>query len=386
MTKNLLENYSNPFDLDGRLRPVAGVTEAKVLEAKKLMEGARRSRVEEARLAELFTSSDLSYSVAHLLNLQFIPQLDEETDDDVDGIATERTVPNFSPVALRGVLTSGVEGAGIAADGSASIVPEGTPYPEVKVSGSEESFYSRLAKRGFRATVTFESIIDDILGELERLPGEFLRTTRDTRKAEIWDALDQANQHVASVTLPDGTVVGADPILSPLGVIAAAQDIETRQVNNRRIGRISAYNLFVPVGQARFFEYKLAQFGRVIAVQDGALTLGPDSEIAALMPNITVRETDRLAGTAWKLVPKPGTTKGRPVLDLLKLRGYETPELRVQNDGGGYIGGGEARAGMWRIGMDTDTAALRYRYIVGAALYDDTFVGVSNGTGAITAP
>lgn len=383
--KNLLENYQTPFDLDGQLRPVAGVTEAKVFEAKKLIEAARRSRVEEARLSELFTTSDLSYSIAHLLNLQFVPQLPEELED-MDTIADYRVVKDFSPVALRGQITGGVEGAGVDARGAAAIVPEGTPYPEVKVSGSAESFYSRLAKRGFRATVTFESIIGDILGELERLPEEFLRTTADTVKAEVWDALDMASQHVAATTLPDGTTVAADPTLSPLGVIAAATDIETREVNGRKIGRISAYNLFVPVGQQRFFEYELARWGRVISIQDGSLTLGPDSEIQALFPNVTVRETDRLTGTEWKLVPKPGTTKGRPVLSRLGLRGYESPELRVQNDGGGYIAGGEARAGMWRIGFDTDTAALRYRFITGAALFDDTFVGVSDGTGAITAP
>ena len=181
-------------------------------------------------------------------------------------------------------------------------------------------------------------------------------------------------------------MVAADPKLSPLGVIAAAMDIESREVNGRKIGTISAYNLFVPVGQKRLFEYQLAQWGRVISVQDGALTLGPDSEIQALFPNVDVRETDRLTGTAWKLIPKPGATKGRPVLDILKLRGYEVPQLRVQNDGGGFIGGGEDKIGPWRISIVDDTAALRYRFIVGSALYDDTWIGVSDGDGAITTP
>lgn len=381
MDKNLLENYDNPFDLDGELSVPFGVTPERVKEASALVQRARRSRVERARLEELFTSSDLSPSLVHAMNLEMIPQLPESLEDEVNGIADYRVVKDFRPFVLRGLLTGDLDGGGIDSRGAASIVPEAAPYPEVKISGSAESFYSRLAKRGFRASVTFESIVDDILGELDRLPEEFLATTVDTIKAEIWDALDQASQHVASVTLPDGTTTDPNPACTPEGIIAAAVDIEGREINGRKIGAISGYNLFVAVGQKRFVEWSIAQMGRVIEVQDGALTLGPDSTLQSLFPNVEIRETDRLTGTAWKLVPKPGTTKGRPALVRLGLRGYEQPELRVSNEGGSIISGPGRREGIWNVGMVADTAAIRYRFITGAALLDDSFVGVSDGDG-----
>ena len=379
---NLLENYANPFDLDGQIKVQPGVTPARVKEANALVERARRSRVEEARLSELFTSSDLSPSLVHAMNLEIIPQLPEALEDEINGIAEYRIVKDFRPWVLRGLLAGGgVEGSGLDSRGAAVVVPEASPYSEVKLSGSEESFYSRLAKRGFRATVTFESIVDDILGQLDALPQEFLATTVNTIKAEIWDALDQAAQEIPAVALPDGTTTDPNPVLSVEGIVAAAVAIESREVNGIKIGAISAYNLFVPVGQKRFVEWQIAQYGRVITVQDGALTLGPDSTMQSLFPNVEIRETDRLTGTNWKLVPKPGTTKGRPALVRLGLRGYEQPELRVSNEGGTIISGGGRREGIWNVGVTADTAALRYRFITGAALLDDAFVGVSDGTG-----
>ena len=381
MDKNLLENYDNPFDLDGAIKVEAGVTPERVKEAVALVARARRSRVAEAQLQELFTSSDLSPSLVHAMNLEIIPQLPEALKEEVDGIADYRIVKDFRPFVLRGLLTGDLNGGGLDSRGAASIVPESSPYPEVKLSGSAESFYSRLAKRGFRATVTFESIIDDLLSELDRLPEEFLATTVETIKAEIWDALDQATQHVPAVTLPDGTTTDPNPACTPEGIIAAAVAIEDRKINGRKIGAISGYNLFVAEGQKRFVEWSIAQMGRVIEVQDGALTLGPDSTLQSLFPNIEIRETSRLTAPAWKLVPKPGATKGRPSLVRLGLRGYEQPSLHVTNEGGTNLSGPGRREGFWNVGLTADTAAIRYRYITGAALLDDAFVGVSDGDG-----
>ncbi|MFT4260347.1 hypothetical protein [Microbacterium sp.] len=372
----LLKQYKNPFTLDDQLRPQPGVTEARVKRAQQLIQESKRSRAAEGQLMELFTTSNLGFSIAHLLNIQMIPQLDEELKD-LAGLAGERTVRDFNPVVLRSLIASaGVEGAGIGTNGEAAVVPEGTPFPIVTVKSDEESFYQKLAKRGFRFDFTFESVLSDLLGEIEALPAEMLKVTKDTIYAEIFDALEQASRYLESVTLPDGTLTDPNAPVSTEAIIGATVALENRTINGRKIGKVNSVNVVVPTGRERFLEWDLNQYGRIIQVQDGALTLRPDSDIQALLPKINIIESDRVTGSNWFLYPKPGTTP-RPVLERLKLRGYENPEIRVRNDQGFHLGGGKVDA--FDGGFDADTMSYRYRFITGAALWDDTWVVRSKG-------
>ena len=378
--KELLEQYKNPLTLDGELALPAGVTEAKVKRAQELIQNARRSRAAEGQLMELFTTSSLGFSIAHLLNMQSIPQLPEELEKSIAGLAGERTVRDFNPVVLRSLLgKAGLKGAGIGANGEAAIVPEGTPYPIVSFEGGEESFYQKLAKRGFRFDFTFESIINDLLGELEALPQDMLDVTVATVYAEIFDALLQADEYLESVTLPNGDSTTVNAPLSAEGILAATVALENREINGNKIGRVNDVNVIIPKGRERFLTYDLNQYGRIISVQDGAFTLAPDADIQALMPNVNIIESDRVTGTEWFLYPKPGTT-ARPVLERLKLRGYENPEIRVRNDRGFHVGGGKIDA--FEGGFDADTMSYRYRLITGAVLWDSKWVVRSKGTGA----
>jgi hypothetical protein len=377
--ENLLEQYEDQFTLDGELTPQPGVTEEKALYVKEQYEKAKRgSRVAEAHLAELFTSTDASFSMAHLANIDIIPQLPKELEK-LDGLAGQRTVKDFNPVVLRSLINSaGVEGDGVDARGAAAIVPEGTPYPLVTVKSDEESFYSKLSKRGFRFDWTFESWINDIVGFFEELPNELLTVTGKTAYAEIFDALDMASQKLPAVTLLDGTTTDPNPPVSFQAILAGSIALGEREINGEKVGEVNSFIVLVPKGRKRFLEYDIAQAGRVVAVQDGNLTLMPDSALLSLFPEIEIVETARLTGTQWKMYPKPGTTP-RPVLERLNLRGYENPELRVRSDQGFYPGGGQV--GLFQGGFDADTASMRYRYITGAVLWDDTWVVVSDGDG-----
>lgn len=368
----LLEQYDNQFDLDGLIQPQAGVTEAKAIEAKRLMEAASRSRVAEAQLAELLTSTDVGNSIAHVLSVNMIPQLPEALQD-VDTLAGSRTVRDFRPVVLRGLIAGdGVDGAGVDEHGAAAVVPEGTPYPHVTVTKDEESYYSRLRKRGFQADVTFEALINDDLGEIQELPNQFLDTVVKTHYAEVFEALESATQGLAAATLLDGSTVAANSPVSAKALIAGAAEIEAREIRpNRPIGEISRYIVLVAPGKKRFLEYDINQMGRVIQVQDGALTLSPDADMRALFPNVTIIESTRLTGNQWRMFPAPGVT-ARPVLERLTLRGYQTPEIRVRNDQGYTPGGG--RIGIWEGGFTADTASFRLRLFTGAVLWDDRYV------------
>lgn len=377
----LLEDYKNGFTLDGLIRPVNGVTESSVKRAQALLRSARTSRVEEARVSELFTTSDLGFSIAHLMTINSIPQLDEELKT-LDGLAGSRTVKDLNPIVLRSALGSkGFEGAGVDKFGAASIIPEGTPFPIVSARSSEESFWSSMVKRGAQFDVTVESLINDLLGELDELPEQFQRIVFDSRYSDIFNALLQASQHLGAVTLPDGSTVPADARLSARGIIAATVELENRSINGIKIGRVNDVNLIIPKGAQRFLEYDLKQFGRIISIQDGGTLLAADTDIQALLPKLNIIESDRVTGTQWLMYPKPGTTP-RPVLERLNLRGYEAPEIRFRSDSGQILGGNVSgfRAGTF----DADVSSLRLRFFGGSVLWDDTWVVVSDGTGVET--
>ena len=377
----LLEKYEDQFTLDGELHPQPGVTREKAEAARELLFQSKRSRMKRAELVELFTSTDLSFSLGHVLNINMVPQLPEELED-LDAIAGSRTVNDFRPVVLRGLITTdGVEGAGVDENGAAAIIPEGTPYPHVVYSRNEESYYSSLRKRGLRADVTFEALINDDLGEIDELPTRFAEVVRKTHYAEVFQALESATQGLSAAELIDGQVVPADARVSALALIAGAAEIEQREVNGNKIGEISRYIVLVAPGKKKFLEYDIDQtFNRVLYIQDGSKTLTPDPALRALLPNYEIRESPRLSGEEWRMFPAPGTTE-RPVLERLSLRGYEQPEIRVRSDQGFYPGGGQV--GIWQGGFDADTASYRLRLFTGAVLWDDNYVIKSPGTGTL---
>lgn len=371
---------NDKFTLDGRIKPPVGVTVEKAKRAKALFEAARGgSFAAKGQLQELFSSTDIGFTMGHLANIDFISQLPKEDPEEINGLAGRRVVNDFNPVVLRSMISgNGAEGAGVDENGAAAVVPEGTPYPIVTVKNDEESFYSKLSKRGVRFDFTWESFINDIVGFFEELPGHLMDLTQKTIVAEVFDAIDQANVPVGAVTLPDGTTTLPNPVLSAQSIIAATIDLENREINGNKLGTLDDFILLVPKGRKRFVEWEFAQLNRVVAVQDGALTLAPDNALVSLFPRVEIRETSRLTGTAWKLVPRNGTT-ARPVVEQLRLRQQQEPELRVRSDQGYRPGGG--RIDLFEGGFDSDTMSYRYRFPVGGVLWDPIWIASSDGSG-----
>lgn len=370
-----MREYKNSFTLDGRLRPYAGVTKAKVLAVKSLMESAMHGDiVADAKFRESVTTSDAVFNTAYFTTLNFIPQFDE-AQRSWSEVASVRTVPDFKPVQLYSIFGD-LTGPGIGANGEAATVPEGAPYPYVTVTGNEAA-YSSLAKHGFKFGYTWEARINDTIGFFDGLPSEMLSVSLDTEYAEIYDALINgtgADRQLAGGTLPDGTVVLPNAALTPAAIWEAIREESLREVNGRAIGRASGYNVIVPIGIKDFIDYQLRL--TILAIQDGAITYGVGDQ--NVLGGISIIESDRVTGTNWYLLPKPGSVR-RPVLELLRLRGHEAPELRVNNAQGTYLGG--AAISPFEGSFDNDAIDFRFRYPVGAALWDDIYVVWSQGDG-----
>lgn len=366
--------YKDKYTLDGRITPGLGVSKAKVLAAKALLEsGIRGNRVDAAIFAEQFTASDLQFNVAYLTTLNFIPQFDE-AERTWSKIAGTRVVPDFNPVKLYS-LFGDLNGPGIGAHGEAVTVPEAGLYPKVTITG-REAFQAKIAKKGFSFDYTWEARVNDGVGFFDGLPAEMLKVALATEESEVYDALltTGSNRALVGGTLPDDTVVLPNAKLTPAAIWQAIRELSLRQVHGRTIGRASGYNVLVPIGVKDFIQFQLNR--TILSIQDGAVTYTGGDQGA--LAGIEIIETDRLTGNEWYILPKPGTV-ARPVLELARLRGYETPELRVENQAGNYLGGGAVSP--FEGSFTNDSVGIRFRYVAGGVLWDDIFVLKSNGSG-----
>lgn len=353
-------NYKDTFTLDGRVKPVAGVTKAKVNHLMGLVESALRgNRAAAGTLVEAVTTSDAAFNLAHLVNVNFLPQFDEAPRTWTQ-IAGTRQVSDFRPAVLYGMQGEWTAG-GVLGSGTpfhvAPVIPEANPYPEATLSG-EESQQGGIEKRGFRTSFTFEAFVNDAIGWLRALPQEMLQVALDTEEYEVYSALIGsvgAAQQLDGGTTPDGVVVPANSALSRSALIQALIELTSRTVNGRTVSFTGGFNLIVAPGQKIYADFVLNNLA-LIGIEDAPQTFTVNGYNP--LANITVIESEYVVGSAWYLAPKPGGFR-RPVLERLQLVGHETPELRVQNLTGSYVGGGAVSP--FEGSFDADEAAFRMR-------------------------
>jgi hypothetical protein len=344
-----MSEYTDGFTLDGRLRPTQGVTKAKVAKVKELWEKGRHGdKIADAMLSESITSTDAIFNAAYLTNIQVLQQFDTlpRTWSQVAGV---RVLPDFRPAVLTGLFgnflgldRSGVTGPANPA-GIAPVVAELEPYPYATV-GSVEAAYGQIKKRGFKVGWSWEAQINDSAAQFfDAIPGEMLQAALDSEEWEVYQALinggSGAGSQLAAGTTYQGNAVTANAPISRDSVILALQQLSLRQVNGRYIGKsTNGYNLIVPIGASAGVNFLLNQqiYAKLPGTSGGyALSVQDNNDLNS----ITVVESQYVTGTAWYLLPKPGGLR-RPVLELGRLRGHESPFLAIDAQPGNYIGGG----------------------------------------------
>lgn len=386
-----MSEIKDQFTLDGRIKPANHmVTRRKVEAADKLLQAAfHGDKIAAGKLAEVHTTSDLKFNIAHLITAVALPQFDAAPRT-WDQVATTRTVPDFGPVRMQ-TLSAQISGAGVvagpAADGSPvqgitgglPVVPEATPYPYVTIEG-QEAFYAKIAKMGAKFGFAWEAGVNDVVGFFEQIPAELVELALDTEEREVFQALiNGTTNHTTTQATPDGQTIPADAVLTPDSIWAAILQLQNTVVGGRRVGRATGYNVVVAPGVKEFIDFRLGQ--RIIQIQDGLVTLGPGDRGA--LANVTVVESVYLTGSQWIVLPKPGALR-RPVLELLRLRGHEQPELRVHGDTGQYVGG--AAVSPFEGNFSNDTIDYRIRYVAGGALWSSSYSVISDGTAPIPTP
>ena len=352
------------FKLGGKVRPQnSNVTPKKVMAVKGLIEEAMSGdRKAKGMLEEAISTSDAMFNWAHLVNLNFVPQF-EDAPREWTKIADVRKVSDFRDVyeyELDPQWDSNTLGDGDPVFTSPEI-PEGTAYPEAYFSG-QAAKGSGLRKYGFGSGFTFEAFMNDSLGVINSIPEKMMSVALDTEEALVFGALkDQATttQALGAGTNPDGTSIAANAPLTRDSLIQALYQVKQRKHNGRYITFRDNFKLVVAPGMKANAEFQL--YGLLlnkVTNADGREYSASDAKMVAGITEII--ESPFIAGTAWYIVPAPGSIgAGRSALKLHKLIGHENPELRVENVTGNYVGGGAVSP--FEGSFDTDTSRFRIR-------------------------
>jgi len=380
--------YEDAWTLDGRLQPTRGtISKTKVKAVKELLtKHLAGDRVSTAILTEALTTTDAIFNLSYLTNLNFVPNY-EEAEGNWRTIATQRTVNDFRPVTLYTINRSWTDGNGesnvLGAHGEAPVIPEGTAYPYAYIAG-EVAQGTGVRKRGLKTDWTLESRINDGLGALDNLPAELLDVSLDTDEADVWGAL--TTQVTAASALDGGEVPGGlttvppNAALSADAIARAIIELSEREINGRKIRVTGGYNLIVPVGQGLFANFIInSQRIESLDSVNGALTRRVSVNGYNPLAAVSVVESEWITGESWFLLPKPGATR-RPVLDKLSLRGYESPQLFVDNHTGNFVGAGAVSP--FEGNFAADVITLKLRQFGGGILWDGgVAVVTSNGSG-----
>lgn len=360
--------FKDTFTLDGRVKPVPGVTRRKTEAMVRLIDQTMRGDFQAAgTLREAMTSSDAIFNFAHAVNLNFVPDF-EDTPRQWRDIAGTRGASDFRPVALYTLGRKWGDGVLGKADPRhvAPVIPEGSPYPLAYMAG-EEIEGGKVVKRGFKTDFTFEALINDTIGFIRALPENMMDIALNTEEFEVFTSLlsnIKAGNKLAGGTTPDGATVAAGAELGRGTLVRALMELAERKLDGRFIPATGRYVLLVAPGQGIFANF-------IIHNQTLTGMVEGDSEITVSgynpLTRITVRESEYITGSQWVLTPEGGKIGNRPVLERLNLIGHETPELRVSNVTGSYVGGGTVSP--FEGSFENDSTTFRLRMFGGAVTW-----------------
>lgn len=344
----------------------------------------------------LTTGDDSVFALAALTNAQVLEMYDDPAAErQWSKIADVRAVDDFETPKFYSIQPEVTGNARPAKtengkkgtpnpDNVLPVVPEASPYPRFTFKGELYQPGRGLHKRGGVFSVSWEQLISDPENLIASIPNLLTNAFLEAEEFEVFDAL-LATKSVSGVGLAagqtfDGRTVAKNAPLSQEALSVAIQQLSTRKIDDRPVNLRGNFRLIVPLGAGEMARWVLNGLTRTTQLDaNTGVTSIIDTSFDGLSRIDEVVESEYLTGTEWFLIPAPGSAR-RPVLELLKLRGHETPDIRFQNINGQYAGGGQV--GPFEGSFDTDDAALRGRLPLAGINWTPGLVLYSNGTGA----
>lgn len=360
-------------------------------------QGAIKSEIRRAMsVEESHSTSDFPAAFRSITAAEFMGQYEQ-----IQPVYTQYTrqynVNNLRPQAFYSLAaadlsnlpdTNGGEKTIKSAPGGIPRVPELTEFPTISFSASENSF--GVSKYGARVQFSFEMLLNDEWGVLETLPTQLAQLARNQEDIVATEVLvDPVNYGPNPVFFnnTNGNIFATangytvnNPVLSVAAVTEAASHIRARTYNGNPV-TVSKFALMVPPALEAAARRLLGVSQFEVTDANGTYFVGnPISDITLIVnPWLAVIDKSANVNTTWYLLPA-GSAGVRPAVVFSKIRGRETPELRIASMTGNYLGGGEVpgREGSFL----NDDIEFRVRHFVGAAGIAFETAVVSKGTGA----
>ena len=378
---------------ESAFRKVPRVSEAQVTQAAQMLENAYQGgivgRRAQLNLMEAFTTSDFQWAAFVVLDRETIAQY-QEIPTTSDQWTDTTTVRDFRPKKLVDFTQSGF---------TLEPVGELAPYPmQDRRGGFELSI--QVAKYGRRYGLSWESMVNDQLDELADLPNALAVAAREAEQIKRLSLLLNFNPATGVGSGPNtqffknytGTYgpttpfagVNTTPATVPLtydNLLAAVNLLKQRKSpqNGRPIVLPDRFKLIVPPELEITARAILAIEYRETVV--GGVTTRLGNEVRPLVdlvvePWLTWLDKGPKAATTWYLLPPRGSNF-KAVMDA-KLRGHETPEMRVRADTGNSVGGGALSP--QDGSFDIDDLQYRVRHIFGGTTLNPLATYVSLGS------
>ena len=274
-------------------------------------------------------------------------------------------------------------------------VPELTEYPARKVAKALYEIF--VEKYGGRFHISWESIVNDELGELSDLPGNLAVGARDTESRAAAKLLTDGNgandayfnatawgrtYDLATGTWSGGSsnLLAGNPALSTTSLQNALTAIKKRRDPEGRPIQVPKFKLVVPPDLE--IEARKILDAKEIRDVSGSRTTIMDNWMSGTVglvvePWLSVEDAGANAATSWWIVPDPQSS--RAAFFMAFLRGHEVPDLRVKADAGQRVGGGQI--GAEEGSFDVDDIQYRVRHVLGTTGTDMIATAFSNGSG-----
>lgn len=302
-------------------------------------------------------------------------------------------LPDLSnlPNAIGGVST--IQGSATPVSGSLPHIPELSPYPAIGFVGSEYDVAAR--KFGARIPFSWEAFMLDDWGVIASLPENLAIVARRTEDLQTFSTVFDTSGWNQTVfpsigqgnATGNGMYLAANPPLTLDSLQRAlVQASQPPAGHPERVNTINKWALIVP----RSLEFvarnllTITQYRTTETLGNGSLetylhdgtNLGTQIEVVPV-PWIPYFAQGGYTATMWGLFPYGGQGSDRVTMATLFLRGNETPEMRIKDDSGDMMDGGEMSN--WSGSFDNDDIQVRIRYFTGGAVLDRVGFCLSKG-------
>ena len=279
------------------------------------------------------------------------------------------------------------DGSGRPVDELRELEPYPMRYP------SDDKYTIRVRKYGRAVGLSWESIINDVLDALRRLPGDLALAARLGEEWAVYNLFFDANgPHASFFTGPAGNIIntanGASADNPPLS-IAALQDgftvLSKQRDSEGEPIQLDMVTLLVP--PALEVVANNIVNGTTLRVTTAGGASGQELETANWMnrrlqvvvgnyiPDIAATAN---GDTSWALFGNPNTA-GRPAGELATLRNAVAPRLFVKASNARALGGGETDP--MDGDFEHDATAWKVRHNWGVAAMEQNQAVASNGSG-----